>query len=234
MLEFIKHWMPLLDAFAKFAGIVAVCGLWFAYRQYKLAVKNSARTEERAAVVLAASESKTFGTEIVPEILKLRKGIADAGCKYLDNFKTIHRTGTLDPDTTAVTEDDRKKLEPFNEQIAVVLNSIEGFAIPFVMGVAEDKVGFLECGASFVRAFESNFPLYSRHDLKIYYRSTQTLYFRWKERLELLELQKRQAAAAKEFFSLSAQVIDNHAKSKSMRMAARFFQSLADRANRSA
>jgi hypothetical protein len=207
MIEFITHWLPLLDATAKLAAISAVFGLWLAFCQFKHSVRIARKNERRLAVELAAKECTNYGAALLPQLIKLQKDIENSGCQFFKHFKLIRGENDLKSDASAVTEEDYNELNQYIPETLRLLNLLEGFSIPFAAGVADDRVGFIECGRSFVRIFEQFFGLYARHELKHYYPATQTLYWNWRRQIIKDDRSRMHLNAGREFFTLTEAII---------------------------
>lgn len=205
---------PALDIAAKLAAVVGVIGLYFAYRQWRHAVAIAGRNERRAAVELAAQECTHYGAVLMPQLTKLREEMQKSGCQFFEHFKLVRKEQDLLPDASDVTEEDYQQLNQHAAETLRVLNEIEGFAIPFAAGVADNRVGFVECGRSLVTVFENNFGLYARHDLKNYYPSTQTLYWRWRREIEKDDTYRMHLQAGREFFTLTERIIRDRTDSQ--------------------
>lgn len=162
-----------------------------------------------------------FGSVLLPQLLEFRKRIEGSGCPFFEHVKLIREEDSLKIDpTSAITADDYKKLDEHRSEIMRMLNSLEGFAIPFAAGVADDTVGFVECGRGFVAEFEQFFGLYSRYELKHYYASTQLLYWRWRNRIKSDDHRRMCLQAGREFFTLTEALIRGESNSKSSRFMA--------------
>lgn len=57
-------------------------------------------------------------------------------------------------DTTKVSPEELTKMKALADDALRVLNKLEGFAIPLVVGVADDGIGFVECGRTYLQLFE--------------------------------------------------------------------------------
>jgi hypothetical protein len=169
-----------LDLIAKTAG---VGGIWIGYRQFKRNAEYHKKSVQREAVRLAAEQAKEFGCVIIPRVEDLRKRIDEAGCAYFKKCKVMMNEKEIRVDYSAVGQDEVAKLKDFQKETVDILNRIEAFAIYFATNVADDNIGFIECGPAFIGLFESNFPLFGRHDLRSYYRCSQAVYWRWKKRI---------------------------------------------------
>jgi hypothetical protein len=225
MCEFFKNAytgiIASLEPMAQLATIFAAVGLWYAYRQYKHSVELAKSNNRRASIELAAKECTHFGLNLQQKINELLKQISQSGCDYLNHCKQAKSEKGLQVDTTLVTPLDREKVQAHIEKIVEALNSLEGFAIPFAEGVADDRVGFVECGRGFVQVVERLAPFYYFWPLKDYYISSQILYMRWSKRIEQEEKSRKFEQTGKEFIVAGIQMFKGSLKS-------RFWQALAD------
>lgn len=221
MIEFLLNNARVIDVVAKLAGIATVIGLFFAFRQYKHSVRVARRTERRAGVELAAKECTHYGLNILRDVNEVLDQINKSGCEYLNHCKITPSEKGLAVDTSALTPEDAQRIQSHIKKIVEVLNGLEGFAIPFAEGVADDRVGFIECGRSFVQTIERIAPLYSFWPLKDYYRSSQTIYVRWRRGIGQEEKDRRFIQASKDLMVMSAQIIKDRSKS-------RFWRAVAD------
>jgi len=204
----------MLDSAAKVVTILAGIGLWVAYRQYKHSVNLARTNERRAAVELAARECARYGSELMKQVAELLQEIDKSGCEYVQHCKVIKDGSQVRLDTSAVTEVDKQKVKAHGAKITCVLNSLEGFAIPFTSGVADDQVGFVECGRSFVNSFEDNFSLYYTFNLQHYFKSSQALYWRWRNQIDREELERQHSQAGKDFFVLTEKLVRGKSNSR--------------------
>ena len=108
---------------------------------------------------LLRAKCARFGNEILKQVQELRTKIEKSGCEYLKHSKLIKEGDQVRLDSSVVTEIDREKIKEHSSEIMCVINSLEGFAIPFASNVADNGVGFVECGRSFVAIFEYAFPV---------------------------------------------------------------------------
>jgi hypothetical protein len=98
-------------------------------------------------------------------------------------------------DKRVITKELKTQLDT-NLQITYAINAMEGFALFFASGIAEDEIGFRETGIAFtqlVRIFGPAFYVYQVNNLAKY-KSCVELYESWNERVkkELLEKQKEE------------------------------------------
>jgi len=202
----------MLETVAKLAQIFGCIGLWVAYRQYKHSVKLAKINERRSAVELAARLCTHYGSVLMKERGELLKRIDESGCQYLQHCKVEHckTDGGEDQiklNSSDVTDDDRQKMKQHELGLICTINALEGFAIPFVTGVADEDVGFMECGHSFVKLFESDFPLYCFSDLRNYYKSSQSLYWRWRKRANREEFKSQYTDAGNQLMCLTEKLV---------------------------
>ncbi len=195
-------------------GTITACiGTTYAVKQYKLAARLAKDKERRDSIVLAASECTRYGTILLPELNRLSQQMRDSGCEYFKHFKFERLPGELQPDISAITPEDEKQMEPFGIEYMRLLNSLEGFAIPFDWKVADDDVGFATCGPSFILVFEYLFAISCRSDLKRYFGASQRLYFRWCQRTEFYEQRQKHLTDLQRGLDSSEAILRQHTSS---------------------
>lgn len=230
MIDFYMNYATaIIDTVVKLVAVcggVSICvGVW----QYRHSVKIAKMNERRASVELAARECAHYGAVLMKEFTNLRQNLEKSGCEYLKHYKIVEEGEQLKFDASTVTAEDRKKIEPHLPEIICVLNKLEGFAIPFATGVADDDVGFMECGRSFVTIVENNLGLYSFTNLNHYYLSSQTIYGRWKKRINGQEIERHHMESGKKFFILTAERLENeNPKSRTALFLAKILRKAAD------
>jgi len=210
-----QNWPTLLDATSKLSSIVLVVGLLFAYRQYvKTAEQTRAQIElakinaKREAICLAAAQCDHYGGQLMKMAGDLHHSIREKKCEFFTRTKVIIKEDQITLDTTGMRPEDQKKILEHFQEITLVTNAVEGFAIYFASNVADDNIGYIECGRGFVKYFEDNFGLYCiENRVQNYYKATQALYWRWKKRLVAEELVKHHDELAKQI-SITRQKID--------------------------
>jgi len=196
-----------LEITSKCATIVGVFALIVAYFQYRHSVQLAKQNSRRASVELAARESAHFGVDVLKRFDEMQKKIDATGSEFLKHAKVIKETEELKWDLALVTAEDRDKLKPAVADIMQSLNLLEAFAIPFAYDVADDDVGFAECGRTFVGLFEKYLTLYSGSNMRLVYRSTQTVYWRWQKRIDRENLHLQYSEVGKQFFILSEKML---------------------------
>jgi hypothetical protein len=210
-----QNWPMLLDVVYKLSGIALVVGLFFAFQQYKKTAEQtkaqiglSKINAKREAICLAAAQCDHYGGHLMKMAGDLHRKMRENKCEFFTRTKVIVKEDQLTLDTTGVRPEDQKKLLEHIEEITLLLNAVEGFSIYFASNVADDNIGFIECGRGFVKYFEFNFGLYCIDNrAENYYKATQALYWRWKKRLLSEELVKQHDELAKQI-SITRQKID--------------------------
>lgn len=212
---FFQNWSGILDVIYKISGIALVIGLLFAYQQYKKTAEQtqtqiglSKINAKREAICLAAAQCDHYGGQLQKMAGDLHRKIRERKCEFFTRTKVIVKEEQITLDTTGMRPEDQKKILEHFEEITLLLNAIEGFSIYFASNVADDNIGYIECGRGFVKYFEDNFGLYCiENRVHNYYKATQALYWRWKKRLVAEELVKQHAELAKQI-SITRQKID--------------------------
>lgn len=199
--------------------VAALIGLYYTNRRYKHSVDVASQRNRRAEVELAIRQCTHFGTILLPKMAGLRQEIEKSAPNFFSRFKIVHGKGRIDPDDKEVTKEDIEGLKPHWNSIVEVLNSFEGFAIPFAAKVADDRIGYIECAPAFLEHFAHNFALYSKFDLSSRYPATQHLYFKWKDEAEAADRQAKLAATSEAFFAATKEILRKDAKSNRGRAA---------------
>lgn len=215
MCDFVsQHWAIILDSICKISNILLVIGLFLAYRQYKeTAVQTKTQVElaktntKREALCLSAQQCDHYGGHVMTLSGNLIRKLREK-TEFFQRGKVIIKDDQVTFDSTGLRPEDSKKVMEFFPEVVLVLNAIEGFSIYFASNVADDNIGYIECGRGFVSHFEENFGLYCLDNrIQNYYAATQALYWRWKKRLVTEELVKQHQELAKQM-SITSQKID--------------------------
>lgn len=194
----------MLQDAANIATIVGAVGILIALFEYWHSVKIAKQQDRRASVELAARECLQFGTEIMKEFKELGCKI-DSQTGFLRESKVEITPNNLRYNTTQVSPEELAKMKPLADDALRVLNRLEGFAIPFVSGVAHDEIGFVECGRAYVQLVERFCPLMAFTNNKHYYQSSQRLYVKWKIRINK---QDRDAELTKHVIELTEKIAE--------------------------
>jgi len=172
----------MLQNAANIATIVGAAGILIALFKNRHSVKIAKQQDRRASVELAARECTQFGTEILKQFQELGLKIENQS-GFLREATVEITANNLRYDTTKVSPEELAKMKPLADDAFRALNKLEGFAIPFVAGVADDGIGFVECGRAYVQLFERFCPLMTFTNNKHFYQSAQKLYAKWKSRI---------------------------------------------------
>lgn len=167
---------------SQIATVFGAIGIFVAWWQYRFSVKIAEQQNRRASVELAARECTLFGIEIMKQFQELGSKI-ESQTSFLQDCKIELTAGNLRYDASAVNPEVMAKMRPLADESLRVFNRLEGFAIPFVAGVADDEIGFVECGRAYVQIIEKYCPLMVFTNNKHYYQSAQKLYSKWKSRI---------------------------------------------------
>lgn len=167
---------------SQIATVFGAVGIFVAWWQYRSSVKIAAQQNRRASIELAARECTLFGTELLKEFRELGNRI-ESQTSFLKDCKIEMLSDSLRVDPTTVSPEEKAKMQPLADEGLRTFNRLEGFAIPFVAGVADDDIGLKECGRAYVQLIEKYCPLMAFTNSKHYYRSSQNLYSRWKIRI---------------------------------------------------
>jgi hypothetical protein len=174
----------LLEELYFIAGVVLATGILIAIKQLKQQRQLTKIQNRRDAFKIAAERCEYFGREIAPMVLAFDKALAVDKIDVLAKCKVTRTEKGLRMESHNVNPAEVAALNKHADKMTILLNSIEGFALYFVTGVADDNVGFFTCGKMFVDLFEKHLPIYAMSDsLKDSAQSTQALYARWRERL---------------------------------------------------
>jgi hypothetical protein len=188
---------PILESLFFLATIALAVFAFKGLEQLKLTLVQLEITREiankntqREAFKLAAEQCRYYGDYIVPLQSKAREEcnqfkitcFADPRFKIVGGEIVEHNF-----DKALVTKEmggDRPGLVSF-------LNSLEGFALFFVSGIAEEKVGYQETATSFCTGVRKYMPLiWLFRSVGVRYESTVKLYEIWSNRQESEALTK--------------------------------------------
>ncbi len=183
------HFKYLLEILYYISGIVLAAGLFIAIRQLQQQRELSKIRNRRDAFKIAAERCDYFGKEMIPLVNTLLKDFEANHVALLKKCKVKRTDKGLQIHTEKYNKADEDNLNKYSERIIYIHNALDGYALFFVTGIADDNVGFLTCGKAFVDIFEELFPLYVLLDaLGDNTSSTQALYSRWREKITHSEL----------------------------------------------
>lgn len=113
---------------------------------------------------------------------------------FLESFKvTFTEKGFNIKLEKEIKEDDVEQLNK-SEFLSPLLNSLEGYSVFYISGVAAEKVGYITTGQSFVLLVKELMPFIGPSFKKGHYKNLMLLFFMWHNRLEKekLELEKKE------------------------------------------
>ncbi|MEJ3630511.1 hypothetical protein [Vibrio vulnificus] len=144
----------------------------------KIAKTNS----QRAAVELAVNENRRFAETCIQTSVKIRKYCKRNDITYLNDVKVETSDESFSLDLTSIDIESTKKLSEIEEYINELLNGLEAYALYFLGGVADEKMGFLSNSKQYIASCEMAFKFFpladvSDEDLK----AVKQLYFKWKK-----------------------------------------------------
>lgn len=165
---------------------IAIKGL----KQIKVAKQNSRTNNKREAFKSAAEQCGVFADKIVP----LAKGLKDEKLSFFENFDvSFTDKGFKIKPKGEISEED---IESINKSTYLIdlTNSLEGFAVYFISGVAAEKVGYITTGKSYCEIVKMLMPVIGLEFKKGHYKNLMLLFFEWNNRIdkEKLELEKRE------------------------------------------
>ncbi|PIB30960.1 hypothetical protein BFP77_02565 [Maribacter sp. 4U21] len=165
---------------------IAIRGL----KQIKVAKQNSRTNNKREAFKSAAEQCCVFGEKIIP----LEGNLRDEKHSFFDKFNVkIKEKGFEIKPNGDVLEDEIDKLNN-SKYITDLLNSLEGFAVYFISGVAAEKIGYITTGRSYCEIVKRLMPVIALSFKNGHYKNLMLLFIEWNNRLEKekLEFKKRE------------------------------------------
>lgn len=188
----------ILEGLYYFAGIILSISVVVAIVQLRQSKKLSQMHSKRDAAKVAVQQCNYFGKEIVQDVTHLLKLFDDKKITLLHDVTVEFSKEGMSCNTSSLSQEQLALLGECSMEMSKTMNMLEGFALMFSTGVADEDIGFLSCGRGFVRIFEQLFPIYALHrSLDDYYKGTQTMYWRWKKRIERDDLLKKYEELAK-------------------------------------
>jgi hypothetical protein len=166
------------------SGIIIAVAALYGLKQISLTKKIWERNAKRENVKLAIETCRYFAHDAVPALTAeaqdyQRQRLTFSAVKRQFNIANGELT-CPNFDAAFVAQQTRQ----FDSAIAY-LNIIEGFAIPFTAGVADDEIGFRETAPSFCAGILLNLPVLMSIKLQqgVKFQSSLILFERWYRRL---------------------------------------------------
>ena len=165
--------------------------------QIKVTKKIAETSARREAYKLASDQCRMLAEQLIPKINELDKHLAEA--KITMFAGQIPRKFTIQDGEIISHDFDEKAVvsvmlsAEYCLSINSVINQLEGYAIPFATGVADEEIGYRETGMGFCSILARYMPAFwlMRERRVAEYKSVIELYEMWNDRLKLEELQLR-------------------------------------------
>lgn len=171
-------------------AIIAFIGL----RQIKVSKDSIRINSKRDAYKIAAEQCGNFASKILPLFGKFEEDLKTKNIKFFDKFDIrIERDAINVKLKDAISQKDLKKIYS-SEYLSDLLNSLEGYSMYFVQGVAADNVGYFTTGKGYCGIIKELIPLLFHEFKEGYYRNTYQLFLKWNNRVEdeRLRMQKKE------------------------------------------
>ncbi len=174
--------------------------------QLKLTKGIAEKAARRDAYRLAHEQCQSFGTVIGFKAIDMVNAIRAGGL-------TAYEGHTFSIEDGAIVKHDFK-LQDMMVAVARVdptaaLNMLEGFAMFFVTGLADEEIGYRETAIAFCELSAFFMPAfwYYREKRRAMYKSTIELYEMWNGRLELEKLKQKQQDVERDLTRVKSRTI---------------------------
>jgi hypothetical protein len=146
---------------------------------------------KRESFEIAAEKCEYFMSTIIPLINNLDRAVSEKEITFFEK-STVEMTndGIRVKPHSENTDEINKVFELPNLEL---FNPLESFALFFVSGVAEEKVGYLAVGHTYCRTVKRYAPLLVRLSENKHFNNTLALFSMWNQRIEKEELEKEKA-----------------------------------------
>lgn len=189
----IRNWLEVIY-FA--SGIILMILAGLGLRQLHLAKEQIETTKKifktqskRAAIEAAIIECKNFSESIVQTSIALDKYCEDNSITYFEDTLFIKTEDGFSIDPTKINPDDVSKLSNASDIINKFVNGLEGFALFFLSGVADEKIAFHVNAKTYLMLAEQAFKLFPIGDIEEDdLEPVKTLYFMWHKKYEAKKL----------------------------------------------
>jgi hypothetical protein len=158
--------------------------------QIRLTKQIAEKTAQRDAYRLAHEQCQSFGTSIAVTIVQVLGSAKAAGITVyaglafeVEGGRIVRHSFQSDVIAAAVT-----RIDP-----TVAMNMLEGFAMFFVTGLADEEIGYRETAIAFCELAAALMPAfwYYRERKRAMYKSVIELYEMWNNRLAIEKLQEK-------------------------------------------
>lgn len=200
--ELVKKWAELAYLLSG-TGLLIIAS--FGLYQIKLAksqlesAKNIFRKQSiRASYETAANECNRFSEKYFPLKVELEKFLREEKISFFKDAKVEESDGGFRVNYESIKEEELKSLSPQSAQLCNLLNTLEGFALYIVSGVADDDIAFHTLGKAFVEEAEYLSKILPFLDIEQDdCKAIWALYFKWKRRIDHHKLQVEKAEIEK-------------------------------------
>lgn len=180
-----KNLRAILELLSFLAAPVVAAAAFWGLKQLGISKGIANTTAKREAFKLAADECRYYAKEIIPLSIKARNEYQRLGLTFANTVPTfiIDKGQILNHNFDLPLL--HKELPQMGDTLVAYLNAVEGFALFFTSGVADEDIGFQETASAFCQAASAHMPdyFYMRHIKAAQYVSTIKLYELWGRRL---------------------------------------------------
>jgi hypothetical protein len=188
----------VIAAAADISQIILIIGLYFAYRQLRISIKDMLSRARREAGSVAIGEAEKYAEEIIPALHKLN--VAIGGFSSIQNKFDRFVPSEIQPVFLQKYRDKLEKIkkdEDLHMNLIIFANKIDSIAICFIKGIADETIVFESIGPAYCEMIEDLYFFYCYYrgiDVKnkrhlIGFENSILLYHKWKERIEKFGLE---------------------------------------------
>ncbi len=142
---------------------------------------------------LAVSENRRFAETCIQASVKIRKFCTRNEVSYLQDILFERTENGFKLDTSNINAESTKKIVEIEEYINELVNGLESYALYFIGGVADEKMGFLSNGKQYIASCELAFKFFPIADVEDDdFEAVKALYFKWRKMLKEKELRLKE------------------------------------------
>lgn len=152
--------------------------------QIRVAKENSNKSAKREAYKLAAEQCSVFADKILKYSNEFDNEIKES--KFLEGFDVSINSEHISVRKKVDVRFDEKDITIINNSnvLQKLINSLEGYAVYFVTGVAEPDVGYFTTGKSYVEIVKRLLPILAPYIEDGHLKHMMSLFKNWNSRLE--------------------------------------------------
>ncbi len=166
--------------------------------------ENSQIQSKREAYKLAGEQCRYFAETIIPLSCDFDKEQKEMNNLFFEKFVVTINKERLDVSLKGqITENDLQSINK-SKYIQDLLNKLEGFAVFFATGVADEKVGFITTGRCYCSIVEKLIPLIAPRIKQGYFLNISILFVTWKNRSITEDVKMKQKELAKQLEQTSS------------------------------